>query len=76
MRAVIARMDECQRQNLRLLTTRPGIDRICRQVCDCHGVSPGELCFRKSSAPRGQGALHGGVDRRPRDRLFRCRCGT
>ncbi len=44
VRTVINRLDERQRRNLRLLTARPEIDRICRQVCDCHGVSPGELC--------------------------------
>jgi len=43
VRTVIDRMDERQRRNLGLLATRPEIDRICRQVCDCHGVSPGEL---------------------------------
>jgi REP element-mobilizing transposase RayT len=51
VRGVIDRMGVCQRQNLRLLTTRPGIDRICRQVCDCHGVSPGELCSGSRRRP-------------------------
>jgi REP element-mobilizing transposase RayT len=44
VRSVIDRMDERQRRNLRLLTARPEIDRICRQVCDREGVLPGELC--------------------------------
>ena len=51
VRTVVARMDERQRRNLRLLTTRPEIDRICRQVCDCHGVSPGELCSGSRRRP-------------------------
>jgi REP element-mobilizing transposase RayT len=41
--AVIRHMDERLRQNLRLSVARPGIDRICRHVCDRHGLSPGEL---------------------------------
>jgi REP element-mobilizing transposase RayT len=43
VRIVLDRMDERQRRNLGLSTTRPEIERICRQVCDCQGVSPGEL---------------------------------
>jgi len=51
MRTVIDRLDDRQRRNLRLLTARPDIDRICRQVCDCHGVSPGELCSGSRRRP-------------------------
>lgn len=51
VRTVIDRMDERQRRNLGLLATRPEIDRICRQVCDCHGVSPGELCSGSRRRP-------------------------
>jgi REP element-mobilizing transposase RayT len=51
VRNVIARMDERHRQNLRLGGARPGIDRICRQVCDHQGVSPGELCSGSRRRP-------------------------
>jgi REP element-mobilizing transposase RayT len=51
VRAVTDRLSDRQRQNLRLLTARPDIDRICRQVCDCHGVSLGELCSGSRRRP-------------------------
>lgn len=51
VRTLIDRMDERQRQNLRLLSARPAIDRICRQVCDRQGVLPGELCSGSRRRP-------------------------
>lgn len=51
VRTVIDRMDERQRQNLRLLSARPAIDRICRHVCDRQGVLPGELCSGSRRRP-------------------------
>jgi REP element-mobilizing transposase RayT len=49
--AVIQRMDERLRQNLRLAVAKPGIDRICRHVCDRHGLSWGELCSGSRRRP-------------------------
>lgn len=51
VRVVMDRMDERQRRNLGLSTTRPDIERICRQVCDCQGVSLGELCSGSRRRP-------------------------
>jgi putative transposase len=51
VRSVIDRMNERQRQNLRLPAVRPEIDCICRQVCEGHGVSPGELCSGSRRRP-------------------------
>jgi chromosomal replication initiation ATPase DnaA len=51
VRTVIDRLNERQRRNLRLLTGRPDLDRICRQICDGHGVSPGELCSGSRRRP-------------------------
>ncbi len=51
VRAVIDRLSDRQRQNLRLSTARPDLDRICRQICDGHGVSLGELCSGSRRRP-------------------------
>jgi len=51
VRTVIGRLDERQRRNLGLVAARPEIDRICRQVCDCQGISPGELCSGSRRRP-------------------------
>ena len=51
VRTVIQRMDERLRQNLRLSAAKPGIDRICRHVCDRHGLSRGELCSGSRRRP-------------------------
>ena len=57
--AVIGRMEERLRRNLRLSQSKPEIGCVCRHVCDAYEVSAGELCSgsRRRPVARARGAL-------------------
>jgi REP element-mobilizing transposase RayT len=57
--AIVARMEERLRQNLRLSQSKPAIGCVCRHVCDAYDVSAGELCSgsRRRPVVAARGAL-------------------
>ena len=59
VRAIVGRMQERVRRNLRLSQSKPEIGCVCRHVCDAYDVSAGELCSgsRRRPVVKARGAL-------------------